>query len=276
MSGEYLGAKALILDQVGALLQFFLERGITLTNSHFMVIFEGEGNLVDNRRVYMNRKSFGLLLILLLLVTCSKEVVEQEPVVRQAAPAQEASPEETPQLAQTQPVIVPAEPETFVVDTVITVEPEMAIASPEVLKETAGKLEEVLEIISEGDSVDVFYMIKPGDYLSLIALQQYNKLGMWRLIYQWNRKKIGQNPNLIYPFHELLLKKPKEIANDLEYEFYDYTVKANESLWGIAGKVYKNHYAWIVILRDNADKLGSNLEDISPGTVLKLRTNLFN
>jgi nucleoid-associated protein YgaU len=224
----------------------------------------------------MNRKLFGFLLILLLLVTCSKEVVEQEPVVQQPAPEQKAPPVEMPQPVQAPPVIVPAEPETLIVDTVTTVETDTAVAPPEILKETEGKLEEVLEIISEGDSVDIFYMIKPGDYLSLIALQEYDKLGMWRLIYKWNRKKIGQNPNLIYPFHELLLKKPKEIANDLEYEFYDYTVKANESLWGIAGKEYKNHYAWIVILRDNADVVGANLEDIPTGTVLKLRTNLFN
>jgi nucleoid-associated protein YgaU len=224
----------------------------------------------------MNRKLFGFLLILLLLVTCSKEVVEQEPVVQQPAPEQKAPPVETPQPVQAPLVIVPAEPETLIVDTVTTVETDTAVAPPEILKETEGKLEEVLEIISEGDSVDIFYMIKPGDYLSLIALQEYDKLGMWRLIYKWNRKKIGQNPNLIYPFHELLLKKPKEIANDLEYEFYDYTVKANESLWGIAGKEYKNHYAWIVILRDNADVVGANLEDIPTGTVLKLRTNLFN
>jgi nucleoid-associated protein YgaU len=224
----------------------------------------------------MNRKLFGFLLILLLLATCSKEVVEQEPVVQQPAPEQKAPPVETPQPVQAPLVIVPAEPETLIVDTVTTVETDTAVAPPEILKETEGKLEEVLEIISEGDSVDIFYMIKPGDYLSLIALQEYDKLGMWRLIYKWNRKKIGQNPNLIYPFHELLLKKPKEIANDLEYEFYDYTVKANESLWGIAGKEYKNHYAWIVILRDNADVVGSNLEDIPTGTVLKLRTNLFN
>ncbi len=224
----------------------------------------------------MNRKLFGFLLILLLLVTCSKEVVEQEPVAQQAAPEQKAHPVETPQPVQAPPVIVPAEPETLVVDTIAMVETDTAVAPPEILKETEGKLEEVLEIISEGDSVDIFYMIKPGDYLSLIALQEYDKLGMWRLIYKWNRKKIGQNPNLIYPFRELLLKKPKEIANDLEYEFYDYTVKANESLWSIAGKEYKNHYAWIVILRDNADVVGSNLEDIPTGTVLKLRTNLFN
>jgi nucleoid-associated protein YgaU len=224
----------------------------------------------------MNRKLFGFLLILLLLVTCSKEVVEQEPVVQQPAPEQKAPPVEMPQPVQAPPVIVPAEPETLIVDTVTKVETNTAVAPPEILKETEGKLEEVLEIISEGDSVDIFYMIKPGDYLSLIALQEYDKLGMWRLIYKWNRKKIGQNPNLIYPFHELLLKKPKEIANDLEYEFYDYTVKANESLWGIAGKEYKNHYAWIVILRDNADVVGANLEDIPTGTVLKLRTNLFN
>lgn len=224
----------------------------------------------------MNRKLFGFLLILLLVVTCSKEVIEQEPVTQQPTPVQKSEPVETPQPVQAPPVVVPSEPEPLPVDTIETMEAEMAIATPEVLKETEGKLEEVLEIISEGDSVDIFYMVKPGDYLSLIALHEYGKLGMWRLIYQWNRKKIGQNPNLIYPFHELLLKKPKEIANDLEYEFYDYTVKANESLWSIAGREYQNHYAWIVILRDNTGVIGSNLEHIPAGTVLKIRTNLFN
>jgi nucleoid-associated protein YgaU len=224
----------------------------------------------------MGRRLFGLLLIPIFVINCSKEAVEQEPVTQQQPPAQEAVPAETPQPVQAPPVIVPAEPETLMVDTVAAVETEIAPAPPEVLKETEGKLEEVLEVISTGDSVDIFYMIKPKDYLSLIALQQYDNLGMWRFIYKWNRKKIGENPNLIYPFNELLLKKPKEVANDLEYEFYDYTVKANESLWGIAGREYQNHYAWIVILRDNADVLGSNLENIPAGTVLKLRTNLFN
>jgi len=93
---------------------------------------------------------------------------------------------------------------------------------------------------------------------------------------KWNRTKIGDNPNLIYPYHEFLLKKPKDNAEPLEYDYYEYRVKQTESLWTIAGKEYDNNYAWIVILRDNADVLGSDLRKIAPGTVLQLRTAVFN
>ncbi|MDO9548612.1 MAG: LysM peptidoglycan-binding domain-containing protein [Candidatus Marinimicrobia bacterium] len=226
------------------------------------------------KRLGMYRIVIGLIMVALLVAGCSKEIVEDEAVTEKPTPVQQTQEEPTPEPVVQEPQ--PEEPEPVMDETVAPVESAVAISESETLEEREGKLEEVLELISETDSVDIFYMVKPGDYLSLIAKNEYGNIGMWRMIYKWNRKKIGDNPNMIYPFHEFLLKKPKNMATDLEFDYYNYTVKSNETLWSIAGKEYKNHYAWIVILRDNANALGSNIDDIPYGTVLKLRTNLFN
>lgn len=233
----------------------------------------------------MKRMFFVMFLLIFLVFSCSKEVVEEEPITEekiQVSPPEKEITELPPVEAEVvepltveEPVVENEEklqevPE--VVEKAVIEEKEPVV---DTLKQVEGQLEEVLEIVAEGDSVDVFYMVKPNDWLSKIALNEYGKIGMWKAIYRWNRKKIGDNPNLIYPFHEFLLKKPKEIANPVEYNLYEYTVKHNESLWSIAGKEYGNNYAWIVILRDNADVLGANLEKIPAGTVLKLRTKLF-
>ncbi|MDD3717013.1 MAG: LysM peptidoglycan-binding domain-containing protein, partial [Candidatus Marinimicrobia bacterium] len=58
------------------------------------------------------------------------------------------------------------------------------------------------------------------------------------------------------------------------YEYVDYTVEKGETLWCISKKLYGNSYAWIVILRDNLDILGSDYNSITPGMVLKIRTQL--
>ena len=216
------------------------------------------------------RITISLMIIALIAIGCSKEVVEDEPVAEEPTPVQQPQEEPEVQLEQ------PEEPAPVVEETIAPVESESAISESETLEEREGKLEEVLELISETDSVDIFYMVKPGDYLSLIAKNEYGNIGMWRMIYKWNRRKIGENPNVIYPFHEFLLKKPKNVANDLEFEYYDYVVKTGDTLWSIAKNEYDNSYAWIVILRDNTDILGPNIDDIPQGTVLKLRTNMFN
>jgi len=233
----------------------------------------------------MKRMFFVTFLAIFLIFSCSKEVVEEEPITEekiQVSPPEKKITELPPVEAE---VVEPLPVEEPVVETEEKLQEvpevvEKAVIEEEepvvdTLKQVEGQLEEVLEIVAEGDSVDVFYMVKPNDWLSKIALNEYGKIGMWKAIYRWNRKKIGDNPNLIYPFHEFLLKKPKEIANPVEYNLYEYTVKHNESLWSIAGKEYGNNYAWIVILRDNTDVLGANLEKIPAGTVLKLRTKLF-
>lgn len=225
-----------------------------------------------------------VLTLAILLFGCSKEVVEEEPVQEPSTTVQPQpeEPQEPEQPEEPQPPrVLPPEPAEVTEQVTEPVE-EMAEDTSaveqvevKVLEQKEGQLEEVLEVVSAEDSIDVFYMVQPGDFLSLIAKNEYGKIAMWKMIYKWNRKKIGPNPDLIYPFHEFLLKKPKEIAEPLEYDYYEYTVKQNESLWSIAGTQYNNNYAWIVILRDNADVLGSDLQNIPPGTVLKLRSKLF-
>ncbi|MCF7886174.1 MAG: LysM peptidoglycan-binding domain-containing protein [Candidatus Marinimicrobia bacterium] len=181
------------------------------------------------------------LTALVFLLSCGKEAVKKEEVVEEQQVEQQekkAAKEETKQ---------------------------------EELVQKDSQVDEVLDAIEED------YMIKPNDWLSKIAQKEYGEISMWKKIYSWNEEKIGNNPNLIYPFHELLLKNvPKERAKPLEYDYYNYEVKNNESLWSIAGNEYDNSYAWIVILRDNADVLGSDIDNIEPGTVIKLRTKILN
>jgi LysM repeat protein len=51
------------------------------------------------------------------------------------------------------------------------------------------------------------YVIKPGDTLATIALQFYGNASRWRRIYdnKENQKKIGSNPNVIFPGQVLLI-----------------------------------------------------------------------
>lgn len=206
-----------------------------------------------------------LLAILALISNCGKQAVKEEPVKEQAVEKKV----EKPQPPEAQQAAI----ETTKVETTAAI--EAPAPEQEKVKETKGKLEEVLEVVTTGDSVDVMYMVRPNDYLIKIAKNEYGVAWMWKRIYAWNRDKIGDNPDLIYPFNEFLLKKPRETARPVEYEFYDYEVKPGETLWSIAGKEYGNNYAWIVILHDNADVLNFDLEKLPPGTVLKLRTKLW-
>ena len=96
------------------------------------------------------------------------------------------------------------------------------------------------------DSVWTEYMTKRGDYLSLIAYKEYNNANEWRRIYQWNRenweeKGIGpdrDNPNFIYPYRELDLKKPAQNAIEWVYDYYIHIVESGETLWTIAKLEY--------------------------------------
>jgi len=147
-----------------------------------------------------------------------------------------------------------------------------AEVKPEPIPELIPEPEPVPEL---PDSVTVMYMAKPNDWLSKIAISEYGEVSMWRSIWKWNYEEIGDNPNLIYPYKELNLKKPREEAKEIEYELVDYTVKQGETLWSIAKDEYGNNYAWIVILRDNYDLIGNNPDSVDPGTILKLRTKLY-
>ena len=133
------------------------------------------------------------------------------------------------------------------------------------------------------DSIWTEYMIKRGDYLSLIAYKEYNNANEWRRIYQWNRehweeKGIGpdrDNPNFIYPYRELDLKKPAKNAIEWAYDHYVHEVGRGETLWTIAKKVYGDELAWVVLFWDNEDLLNSHAGKLISNMQLKVRSDLW-
>lgn len=133
------------------------------------------------------------------------------------------------------------------------------------------------------DSIWTEYMTKRGDYLSLIAYEEYNNANEWRRIYQWNRehweeKGIGpdrDNPNFIYPFRELDLKKPAENAIEWAYDSYNHVVENGETLWTIAQKEYGDELAWVVLFWDNEELLEKQDGKLIPGMELKVRSELW-
>lgn len=121
------------------------------------------------------------------------------------------------------------------------------------------------------------YMIKPDDSLIKIAGDVYMNKSLWIKIYNWNKEEIGNNPDLIIPFHELILKDaPTSNLNELTYTFYNHEVTQNESIVDIAEKEYGNKLAWVIIYRDNKDILGENFKYPANGTIIKLRSDVFN
>ncbi len=173
----------------------------------------------------------------------------------------------------------PVEQEAPVVDeppvaeeAVVTPEEEEVVE--EAAEDTAEEVlpEEVAEPVK--DSLWVKYMIQPNDYLTKIALQEYGVVTMWRTIWDWNLDVVGDDPDLIYPFEELSLKKASYEAEPEEIEYVDYTVEEGENLWCISKKLYGNSYAWIIIMRDNLDVLGNDYNSITPGMVLKIRSDI--
>ena len=124
------------------------------------------------------------------------------------------------------------------------------------------------------DSVFEDYMIKRGDFLSKIAKQEYGDWLMWKKIYSWNRDEIGSNPNLIYPYRFLDLLKPAGDAKKCPVQYYDYSVSKGETLWSIAGKVFGDELAWIILYMDNEELIETNDGILSPGMKIKLREKL--
>lgn len=125
------------------------------------------------------------------------------------------------------------------------------------------------------DSIWVDYMIKHHDNLSLIAYNEYGNANEWRRIYAWNREKIGDNPNLIYPYHELDIKKPKGDVTKFSYTHYTYTVKSGETLWSIARKEYGDPIAWSILFWDNEKEINAKGGKLYAGMRLKVRSQLF-
>lgn len=133
------------------------------------------------------------------------------------------------------------------------------------------------------DSIWTEYMTKRGDYLSLIAYNEYQNANEWRRIYEWNKKHweekgIGpdkDNPNFIYPYRELDLKKPAHDAIEWAYDHYIHVVDDGETLWSIAKQEYGDELAWVVLFWDNDKLLDSHDGKLLPGMELKIRSELW-
>ncbi len=156
-------------------------------------------------------------------------------------------------------------------------EKEEPVKEPKEKEQKVEKIQEKPEKEVQPEFYDELqYMIKPHDYLAKIARQLYGDKSKWKSIWKWNEELVGNDPNLIYPYYELQLKNvPVESTASLEYDYYKYEVGSNEDLRSIASKEYGSSYAWVIIYRDNKSIINLK-ERLTSGTVLKLRTKLFN
>ncbi len=162
--------------------------------------------------------------------------------------------------------------------------PEPTPEIPEELIQKISELENQINTMAvapepepEPVTEDMLYMIQPQDYLLDLCDQFYGDSTKWKDVYKWNNILSKTNPNLIYPFEEITFKNLKKGTIDpLDYEYYTYTVKPFDTLWSIAKKEYNNPLAWIIIVRDNRDVLGTDANLFQPGLKLKLRTKVFN
>jgi len=97
---------------------------------------------------------------------------------------------------------------------------------------------------------------------------------MWRKIYEWNRTEIGENPNLIYPYHFLKLLKDRLLVKEATPQYFTYSIQPGDNLWNIAEKQYGDPKAWIILLKDNQDLLQKSNGLLKPGSTLQLREQL--
>ena len=228
----------------------------------------------------------------MLIVGCAKKV-EPTPEIVEAQPTAETVEVDTVET----PVEVVISPQIVEVETVEVVI-EISVPTTDEDAEAAPLVEEVVETPPTPqkeikpsfdfdqvfpDSVWTNYMTKRGDYLSLIAYNEYGNANEWRRIYNWNKKhweerKIGpnkENPNFIYPYKELDLKKPAENSIEWAYEFNNHIVTEGESLWSIAKIEYNDELAWVVLFWDNEVLLNENDGKIYPGMEIKVRSELW-
>jgi len=173
--------------------------------------------------------------------------------------------------------------------------PEATFASEEKLEEPvvsdeveSGPLPDITEDVEEVEPSDELklssnlyqdfawekYMVEPGDFLVKIAKKEYGDFKLWKYIYEWNKEQIGENPNVIYPYHFFNLQKERLKAKTFEPTYSDYVVQPGDNLWSIAGKQYGDSKSWIILLWDNEDSIKSTSGILSPGMVLKLREKL--
>jgi len=78
-----------------------------------------------------------------------------------------------------------------------TVDPTRLRVGQELKLPPAETLEATTESVPDGPTGVKSYTIRPGDSLSTVAEEFYNDPTLWRTIYNFNRDKIGPNPNAI-------------------------------------------------------------------------------
>lgn len=185
-------------------------------------------------------------------------------------------------ITQTEKITAPVEPNNEIEKKVEAL-PEVKETVKEITEPTevfasAEKITETTEVNEPVPVVPSFgwdeYMILPGDYLFRIAKKEYGDWKRWKDIYQWNREKIGDNPNLIYPYHFLDMKRPTEEVKKSVPVFNEYIVQEGDNLWSVAGKTYGDEKSWIIVYWDNEEELEQNDGVIYPGMILKLRVKL--
>lgn len=185
-------------------------------------------------------------------------------------------------ITQTEKITAPVEPNNEIEKKVEAL-PEVKETVKEITEPTevfasAEKITETTEVNEPVPVVPSFgwdeYMILPGDYLFRIAKKEYGDWKRWKDIYQWNREKIGDNPNLIYPYHFLDMKRPIEEVKKSVPVFNEYIVQEGDNLWSVAGKTYGDEKSWIIVYWDNEEELEQNDGVIYPGMILKLRVKL--
>ncbi len=204
----------------------------------------------------------------LTIGACAKPAAEATPLP-EAVAAEVPTPVPEPEQVEA-PVTASAEPR------VIEVASGNLPDSPDVIPQSAySGIEQEPEGTLHSDSVMYMYMIRPDDYLTKIAWEEYGNPNEWRRIYSWNRNRIGDDPNLIYPFHELSLYKPEDELAGFSYDYAIHVVAEGESLWSIAGSKYGNEVAWSVLFWDNEELLGANAGMLKPGMELRVRTRLW-
>jgi len=118
------------------------------------------------------------------------------------------------------------------------------------------------------------YMIKRGDYLIKIASREYGDSSMWRDIYEWNKEEIGSDPNKIYPYNFLSLKREISKAKNCELEFFDYQIQSGDTAWSLASEIYGDELAWVIIYMDNERLIRNSDGVLQPGTIFKMRKKL--
>ena len=221
------------------------------------------------------------LLAIILSAGCAKKAVPSPETV--IAPADTTIAGEAILVPIEEPAIEISIPDTEVVETAME---EIDEELPEIVEVSEPQTSIRKELDYDQlfpDSIWTEYMTRRGDYLSLIAYNEYNNANEWRRIYQWNRehweeKGIGpdrDNPNFIYPYRELDLKKPAKEAIEWAYDHYIHVVASGETLWTIAKKEYGDELAWVVLFWDNEELLNSQDGKLIPGLKLKVRSELW-